>query len=70
MKIAEYEEVKDLILGESWYPVFHIRNSKFVAEMLFIPESIEDKYKKGGLIKYALKDIREQFNKLYKHLGI
>ncbi len=47
MKVAEYEEIKDLISGESGYPVFHIRNSKFVAEMLFIPESIEEKYKRG-----------------------
>ncbi len=70
MKVAEYEEVKGVIEGECDYPVLHIRNSKHVAEMLFIPESIEQKYKRGGLTAYSLKDIRIQFQDLYKHLGI
>ena len=70
MKVAEFEEVKEVIEGECGYPVLHIRNSKHVAEMLFIPESIEEKYKKGGLIAYSMKDIRLQFQELYKHLGI
>lgn len=70
MKVAEFEEVQALIAGECKYPVFHIRNSRYVAEMLFIPESIEKKFKRGGLVAYALRDIRKQFQELYKHLGI
>ncbi len=70
MKAGEYDEIRELIANESGYPVFHIRNSRYVAEMLFIPESIETKFKRGGLTAYALRDIREQFKNLYKHLGI
>lgn len=70
MKVAEFDEIKSIIEGESGHPVLHIRNSKHVAEMLFIPESIEEKFKKGGLTAYSLKDIRKQFQELYKHLGI
>ena len=46
MKATEFEEVKGVIAGECDYPVFFIRNSRFVAEMLFIPESIETKFKR------------------------
>ena len=71
MKLAEFEEVEKLIKSQTDYPIFHIRNSKHVAEMLFIPESIEKKYTKGGgLTKYSIKDIREQFKSLFRHLGI
>jgi len=70
MKVAEFEEVKGILAGECSYPVLHIRNSKHVAEMLFIPESIEEKFSKGGLTAYSLKDIRLQFQELYQHLGI
>ena len=68
MKASEFEELKSVLEGECDYPVFFIRNSRFVAEMLFIPESIETKFKRGGLTAYALKDIREQFRKLFDHL--
>jgi len=70
MRPAEFEEVKQLIHAECNYPMFHIRNSKFVAELLFIPESIEAKKAKGGLIGYGVKDINEQFNALFKFMGI
>lgn len=70
MKPAEFEEVKSLLSAECSHPIFHIRNSKYVAELLFNPESIEDKFKRGGLVAYSVKDIREQFQALYKHLGI
>jgi len=70
MKASEFQEVKELLAGECSYPVYHIRNSKHVAEMLFIPESIEDKYQKWGLVAYSTKDIREQFKALYKQLWI
>ena len=70
VKVAEFDEIKSIIEGESGHPVLHIRNSKHVAEMFFIPESIEEKFKKGGLTAYSLKDIRKQFQELYKLLGI
>jgi len=37
MKASEFEEVSTIIEKECDYPVFFIRNSRFVAEMLFIP---------------------------------
>ena len=46
MKMSEFEEVSAIIAKECDYPVFFIRNSRFVAEMLFIPESIETKFKR------------------------
>ena len=71
MKRDEFDEVKKLIQDQGLkYPLFYVRNSKYVAELLFIPESIEEKYKKGGLYKYQTKDIREQFNAIFKHLGV
>jgi len=70
MKAGEFKEVEEHIKGECPFPVFFIRNSRFVAEMLFIPESIEEKFKRGGLTAYSLKDILAQFQALYKHLGI
>ena len=70
MKVAEFEEVKELLGSECEYPIFHIRNSKYVAELLFVPESIEQKYAKGGLVGYGIKDIKKQFNELFNFVGI
>lgn len=70
LKQGQFEEISELVKEDFNYPLFPIRFSKLVAELLFIPESINQKYQKGGLIGYSIKDVKEQFENLMKYLKI
>ncbi len=70
MKRAEFEELEAAI-GTRWtFPLFWIRESRHVQELLFLPQSIHDKAAKGGLAAYTVKDICEQFDQLFAYLGL
>lgn len=70
LKQGQLEEITDIIRQHFEYPIFPIRFSKPVAELLFLPESIEEKYQKGGLAGYTIRDVREQFLDLFRFLGL
>lgn len=70
LKQGQFEEIRDLMAQHFPYPVFPIRFSKFIAELLFIPESVEEKYRKGGLMAYSIRDVRDQFQDLFRFLGV
>ncbi|MDB6133192.1 MAG: hypothetical protein JWM59_1435 [Verrucomicrobiales bacterium] len=70
VKLGQFEEIQGLIRAHHAYPLFPIRFSKFVAELLFLPESIEEKHRKGGLMAYSIRDVRDQFQELFRFLGV
>ena len=70
MEKGQAEEIHRIFEGEFRYPVFTIRRSRLVAELLFTAESLTEKRNRSPLIAHCMKDVIQQFEQLYRGIWL
>ena len=62
----EAGELISIFKREFDYPIYPIRRSRYIGELLFTAESLSAKHARGGLTAHFMRDVIEQFEALYQ----